>query len=120
MVIMWHLCLPANAGDIRDTGSVPALGRSLGGEHGTPFQYSYSENSRDGGAWWVAKNQTGLSDLECMQLRTYAKLLFPNLNNHWNILREYSVFLLMQIHRFHLRVSNCNLVGHYNTEIHIF
>ena len=57
----------ASAVDIRDTGSVPALGRSLGGERGTPFQYSYSENSRDGGAWWVAKNQTGLSDLECMQ-----------------------------------------------------
>ena len=27
--------LPANAGDIRDTGSVRGLGRSLGGGHGT-------------------------------------------------------------------------------------
>ena len=27
---------PANAGDIRDTGSIPGLGRSPGGEHGNP------------------------------------------------------------------------------------
>ena len=31
---------PANAGDIRDTGSVPGLGRSIGGGHETPLQYS--------------------------------------------------------------------------------
>ena len=36
--------LPANAGDIRDTGSVPRLGRSPGGGHGKPFQYSCLEN----------------------------------------------------------------------------
>ena len=32
--------LPANAVDIRDLGSVPGLGRSLGGGHGNPLQYS--------------------------------------------------------------------------------
>ena len=31
---------PANAGDIRDTGSVPGLGRSIGGGHENPLQYS--------------------------------------------------------------------------------
>ena len=30
---------PANAGDIRDTGSIPGLGRSPGGGHGNSFQY---------------------------------------------------------------------------------
>ena len=35
---------PANAGDIRDTGSIPGLGRSPGGGHGNPLQYSYLEN----------------------------------------------------------------------------
>ena len=35
---------PANAGDIRDTGSIPGLGRSLGGGHGNPLQYSCLEN----------------------------------------------------------------------------
>ena len=35
---------PANAGDIRDTSSIPGLGRSPGGEHGNPLQYSCLEN----------------------------------------------------------------------------
>ena len=36
--------LPANAGDIRDVGSVPGLGRSPGGGHDNPLQYSCLEN----------------------------------------------------------------------------
>ena len=36
--------LPANAGDIRDTGSIPGSGRSPGGGHDNPLQYSYLEN----------------------------------------------------------------------------
>ena len=43
--------LPANSGDIRDMGLIPGSGRSLGGRHGNPFQYSCLENSMDGGAW---------------------------------------------------------------------
>ena len=31
---------PANAGDIRDVGSIPGSGRSPGEEHGSPYQYS--------------------------------------------------------------------------------
>ena len=56
---------PANAGDIRDAGSIPGLGRSPEGGHGHPLQYSCLENPMDGGAWravvhGVAKNQTQL------------------------------------------------------------
>ena len=40
---------PANAGDARDTGWIPGLGRSPG--IGTPLQYSCLENSMDRGAW---------------------------------------------------------------------
>ena len=40
-----------NAGD---PGSIPGLGRSSGGGHGNPLQYSCLENPRDGGAWWAA------------------------------------------------------------------
>jgi len=36
--------LPANAGDIRDVGLIPELGRSLEGGHGNPLQYSCLEN----------------------------------------------------------------------------
>ena len=35
---------PANAGDIRDTDSIPGSGRSSGGGHGNPLQYSSLEN----------------------------------------------------------------------------
>ena len=35
---------PANAGDIREVGLIPGLGRSPGGGHGTPLQYSCLEN----------------------------------------------------------------------------
>ena len=55
--------LPANAGVIRDVGSVPGLGRSPGGGHGNPLQYSCLENPMDRGAWQamvyeVTKSQT--------------------------------------------------------------
>jgi len=36
--------LPANAGDLRDSGSIPGLERSPKGGHGNPFQYSCLEN----------------------------------------------------------------------------
>ena len=43
----------ANAGYVRDAGSIPELGRSPGGGHGSPLQYSCLENSMDRGAWWA-------------------------------------------------------------------
>ena len=43
--------LSANAGDIRDSGSIPGLGRSPGGGHGNPLEYSCLENPMDRGAW---------------------------------------------------------------------
>ena len=39
--------LPASAGDIKDASSIPGLGRSPGGGHGNPFQYSGLENPMD-------------------------------------------------------------------------
>ena len=45
--------LPANLGDVRDTGSIPGSGRSPGGGHGNPLQYSCLEHPMDRGAWWA-------------------------------------------------------------------
>ena len=42
--------LPVNPGDIRDTATVSASGRSPGGEHGKPLWYPGLENSMDRGA----------------------------------------------------------------------
>ena len=43
--------LPTKAGEVRDVGSVPGSGRSPGGGHGNPLQYSCLENPMDRGAW---------------------------------------------------------------------
>ena len=43
--------LRANAGDLRDAGSIPESGRSPGGAHGNPLQYSCLENPLDTGVW---------------------------------------------------------------------
>ena len=42
---------PANAGDVRDMGLIPGLGRSLGVGNGNPLHYACLENSMDRGAW---------------------------------------------------------------------
>ena len=57
----------ANAGDTRDMGLIPGLGRSPGEGNGNPLQYSCLENPMDRGAWWavvlgVANSQTQLID----------------------------------------------------------
>ena len=58
--------VPANPGDIRDTGSIPGSGRSSGGGNGNPFQYSCLENPMGRGAWWatvygITKSQSRLN-----------------------------------------------------------
>ena len=45
--------LPANAGDTRDSGLIPGLGRSPGGGHDNPLQYSCLGKPMDRGAWWA-------------------------------------------------------------------
>ena len=45
--------LLVNAEDIRDVDSIPGSGRSPGGGHGNPLQYSCLENPVDRGAWWA-------------------------------------------------------------------
>ena len=57
-----------SAGNAGDMGSVPGSGRSLGGGHGNPLQYSRLENPTDRGAWWatvhVVKSWTRLSTVQ--------------------------------------------------------
>ena len=40
-----------NVGDTEDSGLTPELGRSPGGEHGNPLQYSCLENPTDRRVW---------------------------------------------------------------------
>ena len=55
--------LPANAGDLRDVGSIPGSGRSPEGGHGNPLRYSCLETYMDRGAWRTTKNW-GLKELD--------------------------------------------------------
>ena len=54
--------LPANAGDVRDAGSIPGSGRSPGEGQGNPLQYSCLENPMDPGAWRAAVHGVTESD----------------------------------------------------------
>ena len=73
--------LPANAEDVRDAGSILGSGRSPGGGHGNPLQYSCLENPMDRGAWWAtvhgvaesATEQGGTNETET-ETETKAKL----------------------------------------------
>ena len=58
--------LPANAEDLRDTGSIPGLGRFLGGRHGNPLQCSCLENPIS----CLAKLLVGYSPEGCTELGT--------------------------------------------------
>ena len=60
--------LPANAGDIRDVSSIPGLGRSPGGGHGYPLQYSYLENPMDREAWRATVHRVAHSWTRLKQL----------------------------------------------------
>ena len=48
---------PADAGDVRDVGSIPVSGGYPEEGNGNPLQYSCLENSMDRGAWWVMGSQ---------------------------------------------------------------
>ena len=56
------------AGDVRDTGLIPGLGRAPGGGHGNPLQYSCLDNLTNRRVWWatvywVTKSWTPLKHL---------------------------------------------------------
>ena len=75
----------ANAGDIRDAGSITGWGRSPGGGHGNSLQYSCLETPMDRGAWWatvhrVAKNWTLLKQLSMPILLTEGPAEFCGLD----------------------------------------
>ena len=55
--------LPANAGDIRDLGSIPGSVRSPGGGHGYPLQHSCLQKPMDRGVWWATVYGLAESDM---------------------------------------------------------
>ena len=73
---------PANAGDMSDIGSIPGWGRSPGGGHGNPLQFSCLKNLMDRGAWRakvhrVAKRRTRLKQLSMHSQEYYRRKCLP-------------------------------------------
>ena len=69
--------LLANAGDGKDSGLILGSGRSPGGGHGNPLQYSYLENPMDRGAWQAIVHRVTKSQTQLKRLSTYASTLDP-------------------------------------------
>ena len=61
-MVLLVMNLPANAGDIKDMGSIPGSGRSPGGGSGNPLQYSCLENPMDRGALQTIVHKVTESD----------------------------------------------------------
>ena len=87
---------PTNAEDTGDMGSIPGLGRSPGGGHGNPFQYSCLENSMDRGTWQtivhiITKSWTRLKQLS---MHTYAYVYIYI----WNAILNFGGFSFVFFH----------------------
>ena len=72
-----------NAGDIRDVGSIPGLGRAPGGGHGNPLQCSCLENPMDKGARWstihkITKSLTRLKQLSSSSFTGFVQMPHPH------------------------------------------
>ena len=66
--------VPAKAGDVRDTGWILESGRSPGGGHGHPLQYSCLENPMDREAWWATVHRIAKSWTRLIQLSMHMYL----------------------------------------------
>ena len=82
--------LPANAGDIRDTGSIPGSGRSPGIGNGNPQQYSSLENSMDRETWWAAVHGV---------MKSWARLSTAHIRNYRNFSAASLIFFSCYIRK---------------------
>ena len=65
--------LPDNVGDIRDPGLIPGSGRSPGGRHSNPLQYSCLENPMDRRGWWATVHRVTKSWMWLKWLSMHAR-----------------------------------------------
>ena len=82
--------LPDNAGDARDTSSIPGLGWTPGVRNGNPVQYSYLETSVDRGAWQATVHNLAKSQTWLKQLSTH---IHQGIHN--NLTKSYVYWILL-------------------------
>ena len=63
----------ADAGDVRDAGSIPGLERSPGVGHGNPLQHSCLGNPMDTGAWRATVHRVAQSWTQLNRLTMHAQ-----------------------------------------------
>ena len=68
----------ANAGDVRDVGSIPGFGISPVGGQGNPLQHSCLENLMDRGAWRATVHRVTRSRTQLKKLSTHTCILIPS------------------------------------------
>ena len=95
--------LPVSARDIRDVGSIPGSGKSQGGGHDNPLQYSCLENPMDRGAWQamvhrVTKNQTPLRQLSMHALRYNWQIKIAHIPGKHKVMTYYMYVLWNDYH----------------------
>ena len=110
-------------GDIGDAGLIPGLGRSPGGGHSSPLQYSCLENPMDGGAWW-ATVQGAAQSWTRLKLLSPQHISQPNItawpshptSGQWGrkkrwtrgqmlLLRKFSVSLIQELINNHIQLQ---------------
>ena len=83
--------LPANAGDIRDVGLIPGLGRSPGVGNGNPLQYTCLENPMDRRDWRATVHGVAESDMTehaCTHTHTHTHIHTHYRVDKWDALRN--------------------------------
>ena len=68
--------LPANAGDVREVGLIPGLGRSPGEDNGNPLQYPCLENPSHGQRSLVGHSLWGHKELDMTEQLTLSHFYF--------------------------------------------
>ena len=86
--------LPANAGDTRDTGLIPGFGRSPGGGHGNPLQYSCLENPMDRRALQAIVHRVTESDMTEATWYTRTHTFIPLSTQFLSLILDLLKFLL--------------------------
>ena len=103
--------LPAQAVEVRDVCLIPGLGRSPGGGHRYPFQYSCLENPVDRGAWWATVRRVTKSWTQLQQLSTHSMPVYK-LTGHFflSLCLFLSIFLLLCFFFFSILMMVCMFV----------
>ena len=105
--------LPANAGDVRDAGSIPRSGRFHRGGHGNPLHYSCLGNPMDSGAWWATVCRVTKSRTQLKRLSKHTQDLNMIVKDIWNSRKrmEFSVLSMNSVKVQRQKWKYCHMGG---------